>query len=81
MSLFVFPYNYTIQVLLKNNILYISIKQHLKKYKNISRDTISIINLFLLGSIWFTIYYFINRPLYMYKIFQPTKQNMNVQVN
>ena len=43
-------------------------------------DAISIIILFLLWSIWFTIYYCLNRFLYMYKIFQLTEQNMYVQV-
>ena len=43
-------------------------------------DTISIISLFLLWSIWFTIYYCLNRFLYMYKIFQLTEQDMYVQV-
>ena len=43
-------------------------------------DATSIINLFLLGSIWFTIYYCLNRFLYMYKIFQLTEQNMYVQL-
>ena len=43
-------------------------------------DVISIINLFLLGSIWFTIYHCLNRFLYMYKIFQLTEQNLYVQV-
>ena len=43
-------------------------------------DAISIISLFLLESIWFTIYYYLNRFLYMFKIFQLTEQNMHVQV-
>ena len=43
-------------------------------------DVISIISLFLLESIWFTVYYYLNRLLYMFKIFQLTDQNMYVQV-
>ena len=43
-------------------------------------DAISIISLFLLWSIWFIIYYCLNRFLYIYKIFQLTEQNMYLQV-
>ena len=43
-------------------------------------NAISIISLFLLWSIWFTIYYFLNRFLYMYKTPQLTEQNMYAQV-
>ena len=43
-------------------------------------DAISIISLFLLESIWFTIYYYLNRLLYMFKIFQLTEQNIYVRV-
>ena len=43
-------------------------------------DAISIISLFLLESIWFTIYYYLNRLLYMFKIFQFTGQNIYVRV-
>ena len=48
--------------------------------KNISMDVISIISLFLLECLWFTIYCYLNRFLYIYKIFQLTEQNMYVQV-
>ena len=48
--------------------------------RSISIDAILIISLFLLGSIWFTIYYCLDRFLYMYKMFQLTEQNMFVQV-
>ena len=68
--------NSTLQVLLKifllNNIL--------NNKKNIYMDAISIINLFLLRSIWFTIYDYFNRFLYMYKVFQLREQNLYVQV-
>ena len=43
-------------------------------------DAISIISIFLLETLWFTIYYYLNRFLYMFKIFQLTEQNMYVQV-
>ena len=59
-----------------SSITSISIKQT----KNISMDAIPIIILFLLESTWFTIYYYLNRFLYMFKIFQLTEQNMYVQV-
>ena len=42
-------------------------------------DAISIRSIFLLESIWFTIYYYLNRFLLMFKIFQLT-ENMYVQV-
>ena len=59
-----------------SSITSISIKQT----KNISMDAIPIIILFLLESTWFTIYYYLNRFLYMFKIFQLTEQNMYVPV-
>ena len=43
-------------------------------------DAISIISIFLFESIQFTIYYYLNRFLHMFKIFQLTEQNMYVQV-
>ena len=43
-------------------------------------DTISIRRLFLFESIWFTIYYFLNIFLYMFKTFQPTEQHMYLEV-
>ena len=43
-------------------------------------DAVSIMSLFLLWNIWFTICYCLNKFLYMYKIFQLTEQNMYVQV-
>ena len=43
-------------------------------------DAISMICLFLVKSTWFAIYYYLNRFLYMYKIFQLAEQNMYVQV-
>ena len=58
----------------------ISIKQHIEQQKNISMDRISIISLFLLGSIWLTICYCLNGFLCTYKILQLTEQNMYVQV-
>ena len=43
-------------------------------------DAISSIGLFLFESIWFTIYYYLNIFLCMFKIFQLTEQYMNVQL-
>ena len=43
-------------------------------------NAISITSLFLLESIWFTIYCYLNRFLYMFKIFQLTEQNIHVHV-
>ena len=43
-------------------------------------DAIPIISLFLLESIWFTIYYYLSIFLYMFKIFELTEQYMYVQV-
>ena len=43
-------------------------------------DAISITRIFLLESIWFTIYYYLSRFLNMFKIFQLAEQNMYVQV-
>ena len=43
-------------------------------------DAILIISIFLLESVWFTIYYYLNRFLHMFKIFQLTEQNTYVQV-
>ena len=40
-------------------------------------DAISIISLFLFESIWFTIYYYRNMFLYMFKIFQLTETYRN----
>ena len=37
--------------------------------------------LFLLENIWFTIYYYLNVFLYMFKIFQLTEQNTYVQAS
>ena len=69
--------NSTLQILLK-----IALLSNILNNKKISIwNAISIINLFLLGSIWFTIYYYsLNRFLYIYKIFQLTEQNLYVQV-
>ena len=75
MSMFVFLNN-TLQVLQKIS----TAKQHIIQQKNITINAISIISLFLFGSIWFTSYYCLNRFLYMYKISQLTEQNMYVQV-
>ena len=41
---------------------------------------ILIISLFLFESIWFTIHYYLNIFLYMFKIFQLTEQYMYLQV-
>ena len=73
--MFVFLNN-TLQVLQKIS----TAKQHIIQQKNITINAISIISLFLFGSIWFTSYYCLNRFLYMYKISQLTEQNMYVQV-
>ena len=73
--MFVFLNN-TLQVLQKIS----TAKQHIIQQKNITINAISIISLFLFGSIQFTSYYCLNRFLYMYKIFQLTEQNMYVQV-
>ena len=43
-------------------------------------DAILIKSIFLLESVWFTIYYYLNRFLHMFKIFQLTEQNTYVQV-
>ena len=43
-------------------------------------DAILIISIFLLESVWFTVYYYLNRFLHMFKIFQLTEQNTYVQV-
>ena len=68
--------NSALQVLQKIS----TVKQHIIQQKNITINAISIISLFLFGSIWFTSCYCLNRFLYMYKIFQLTEQNMYVQV-
>ena len=62
--MFVFLNN-TLQVLQKIS----TAKQHIIQQKNITINAISIISLFLFGSIWFTSYYCLNRFLYMYKIY------------
>ena len=67
--------NSTLQLLQK-----VSLLNNIVKAKNISMDAISIISLFLLESICFTIYYYLNRVLYMFKIFQLTEQNMQAQI-
>ena len=43
-------------------------------------DAISIISLFLFKSIWFTIYYYLNIFLHMFKIFPLTEQYVYVQL-
>ena len=43
-------------------------------------DAILIISIFLLESVWFTIYYNLNRFLHMFEIFELTEQNTYVQV-
>ena len=43
-------------------------------------DAILIISLFLFESFWFTIYYYLNIFLYVFKIFQLTEQYMYLQI-
>ena len=61
--------NSTLQVFLKTSLL-----KNIFLMTNISIEAISSTNLFLLRSVWFTIYHCFNRFLYMYNISNVTEQ-------